>query len=53
MVFSGPEALVPLVDLAFLEGTVTWLQRRATLDSLLPPPSEYVRRMTRVSKDGI
>jgi len=53
MVFSGPEALVPLVDLAFLEGTVRWLERRATLDSLLPPPSEYLRRMTRITKDGI
>jgi len=53
MVFSGAEALVPLVDLLFLEGTVTWLYNRATLDRLLPPPSEYLRRLVRVGKDGL
>jgi hypothetical protein len=53
MVFSGSEALIPLVDLAFLEGTVTWLQDRATLNRLLPPPSEYMRRVARVGKDGM
>jgi hypothetical protein len=53
MVFSGAESLVPLVDVAFLEGTVTWLQDRATLDRLLPPPGEYTRRLVRVGKDGL
>ena len=53
IVFSGAESLVPLVDVAFLEGTVTWLQDRATLDRLLPPPSEYMRRLVRVGKDGL
>jgi len=53
VVFSGAESLVPLVDIAFLEGTVTWLQDRATLDRLLPPPSEYMRRLVRVGKDGL
>ncbi len=53
VVFSGAESLVPLVDVAFLEGTVTWLQDRATLDRLLPPPSEYTRRLVRVGKDGL
>ncbi|HET9384344.1 MAG TPA: hypothetical protein VFO67_04290, partial [Gemmatimonadales bacterium] len=53
IVFSGAESLVPLVDVAFLAGTVTWLQDRATLDRLLPPPSEYMRRLVRVGKDGL
>jgi hypothetical protein len=53
VVFSGPAALVPMVDLIFLEGTVTWLRDRAMLDTLLPRPSEYLRRLVRVSKDGI
>jgi len=53
MVFSGAEALVPMVDLAFLEGTATWLHDRATLDQLLPPPGEYLRRLVRVAKDGM
>ena len=53
IVFSGAESLVPLVDIAFLEGTVTWLQDRATLNRLLPPPSEYLRRLVRVGKDGL
>ncbi|HET9293764.1 MAG TPA: hypothetical protein VFO06_05670, partial [Gemmatimonadales bacterium] len=53
MVFSGPEALVPLLDLVFLEGTATELTDRAQLDSLLPPPSEYLRRVARVGKDGM
>ena len=53
MVFSGAESLVPLVDVAFLEGTVTWLQDRVTLNRLLPPPGEYTRRLVRVGKDGL
>jgi hypothetical protein len=53
IVFSGAESLVPLVHMAFLEGTVTWLHDRATLDRLLPPPSEYMRRLVRVGKDGL
>ena len=53
IVFSGAESLVPLVDVAFLEGTVTWLQDRATLNRLLPPPGEYTRRLVRVGKDGL
>ncbi|MDH5283830.1 MAG: hypothetical protein OEW80_08110, partial [Gemmatimonadota bacterium] len=53
VIFSGAQALVPMVDLAFLEGTTTWLQDRATLDRLLPPPSEYLRRLQRVGKDGL
>jgi hypothetical protein len=53
VVFSGPESLVPLLDLRFLEGTATWLTDRAQLDSLLPPPSEYLRRLARILKDGL
>jgi phosphatidylserine/phosphatidylglycerophosphate/cardiolipin synthase-like enzyme len=53
VVFSGPESLVPLLDLVFLEGTATLLQNRAQLDSLLPPPSEYLRRLSRILKDGL
>jgi hypothetical protein len=53
VVFSGPEALVPWTDLEFLEGTATWLKDQGQLDSLLPPPSEYLRRLARVGKDGM
>jgi len=53
VVFSGPESLVPLVDLIFLEGTTTWLTNQASLDRLVPPPSEYWRRWARVLKDGV
>jgi hypothetical protein len=37
----------------FLEGTATWLKDQGQLDSLLPPPSEYLRRLARVGKDGM
>jgi hypothetical protein len=53
LVFSGPETMVPLVDLIFLEGTTTWLKSQQQLDSLVTPPSEYWRRWARVLKDGV
>jgi hypothetical protein len=53
VVFSGPESLVPLVDLIFLEGTTTWLTDQASLDRLVSPPTEYWRRWARVLKDGV
>ena len=53
LIFSGAESLVPLVDLIFLEGTATWLVDQQGLDSLLPPPTEYLRRWARVLKDGV
>ena len=53
LVFTGPQALVPLVDLVFLAGTVTWVDDRATLDRLIPPPSELQRRWARLAKDGV
>ncbi len=53
VLFSGPESLVPLVDLLFLEGTVTWVDDQETLDRLLPPVSELMRRLARVIKDAV
>ena len=53
LVFSGPETLVPLLDLIFLEGTTTWLTSQQELDRLVPPPTEYWRRWARVLKDGV
>lgn len=53
VLFSGAESLVPLVDLAFLEGTATWVDDQETLDRLLPPVSELMRRIARVIKDAV
>ncbi|MBI2402458.1 MAG: hypothetical protein HYV20_06945 [Gemmatimonadetes bacterium] len=53
VLFSGAESLVPLVDLLFLEGTVTWVDDQETLDRLLPPVSELMRRLARVIKDAV
>jgi hypothetical protein len=53
VLLSGPESLVPLVDLLFLEGTVTWVEDQATLDRLLPPRGELMRRLARVIKDAV
>jgi hypothetical protein len=53
LLFGGTESLVPLVDLLFLEGTVTWLDDVQALDRLLPPPSELHRRLARLVKDGL
>lgn len=53
LVLTGPEALVTLVDLVFLDGAVEWLEDRATLDRLLPPPTEFRRRLGRVAKDAV
>jgi hypothetical protein len=32
---------------------VTWLEDQETLDRLLPPTSEFQRRIARVTKDGV
>ena len=53
VLFSGPASLLPLVDLVFMEGTVTWVDDQLTLDRLLPPPTELQRRLGRVAKDGV
>ena len=53
VLFTGPESLVLLVDLVFLEGTVTWVDDQTTLDGLLPPLGELKRRIARVAKDGV
>lgn len=53
VVFTGATSLVPLVDLVFMVGTVTWVEDEATLDRLLPPVSELQRRVSRVTKDGV
>ena len=53
VVFTGATSLVPLVDLVFMVGTVTWVEDQATLDRLLPPVGELKRRISRVTKDGV
>jgi hypothetical protein len=53
VLFTGPESLVPLIDLVFLVGTVTWVEDQATLDRLLPPVGELQRRVARIAKDGV
>jgi hypothetical protein len=53
VVFTGATSLVPLVDLVFMVGTVTWIDDDATLDRLLPPVGELRRRIARVTKDGV
>lgn len=53
VVFTGATSLIPLVDLVFMVGTVTWIEDQATLDRLLPPVSELQRRIARATKDGV
>jgi phosphatidylserine/phosphatidylglycerophosphate/cardiolipin synthase-like enzyme len=53
VLFTGATSLVPLVDLVFMVGTVTWVEDDATLDRLLPPVGELQRRISRVTKDGV
>ncbi|MBR9990441.1 MAG: hypothetical protein KFH98_11840 [Gemmatimonadetes bacterium] len=53
VMFGGADSLIPLLDLLFLEGTVTWLNDRQDLDRLLPPPSELQRRLARLAKDAM
>lgn len=53
VVFTGATSLIPLVDLVFLAGTVTWVEDDVTLDRLLPPVGELQRRIARVTKDGV
>lgn len=53
MLFTGAESLVPLIDLVFLVGTVTWVDDQLTLDRLLPPVGELRRRIARIAKDGV
>jgi hypothetical protein len=53
LLLTGHEALVPLVDLVFMVGTVTWIDDQATLDRLLPPGGELQRRIARITKDGV
>jgi hypothetical protein len=53
LLLTGADALVTLVDLVFLAGTVVWLEDHATLDRHLPPPGELLRRLARVAKDAV
>ena len=53
VVFTGPESLVPLIDLVFMVGTVTWVDDQTTLDQLLPPVGEFQRRVSRAAKDAL
>ena len=53
VVFTGATSLVPLMDLVFMVGTVTWVDDQATLNRLLPPVGELQRRIARITKDGI
>lgn len=53
VLLTGPETLVALVDLVFLEGAVVWLEDQATVDRLLPRPGELERRAARIIKDAV
>lgn len=53
VVITGAASLVPLVDLVFMDGVVTWIDDQATLDRLVPPVGELRRRIARVAKDGV
>ena len=53
VLFTGSQSLVPLVDLVFMVGTVTWVNDQATLDRMLPPMGELRRRIARNTKDGV
>ena len=53
VLFTGAESVVPLMDLVFMVGTVTWVDDQATLDRLLPPVGELRRRIARIAKDGV
>jgi hypothetical protein len=53
VLFTGAQSLVPLIDLVFMVGTVTWVDDQATLDRLLPPVGELRRRIARIAKDGV
>jgi phosphatidylserine/phosphatidylglycerophosphate/cardiolipin synthase-like enzyme len=53
LLFSGPASLLPLIDLVFLEGTVTWVDDQQALDRLLPEVGELKRRLGRVVKDAL
>ena len=53
VLFAGPESLVALLDLMFVEGNTTWLADRSALDRMLPPPSELKRRLARLTKDAM
>jgi hypothetical protein len=53
ILFTASSSLIPLLDLAFLEGTVTWLDDVATLDRLIPPVGELRRRLSRITKDAL
>jgi hypothetical protein len=53
VLFTGSQSLVPLVDLVFMVGTVTWVNDQATLDRLIPPSGELKRRIARNTKDGV
>lgn len=53
VLFTGAQSLVPLIDLVFMVGTVTWVDDQATLDRLIPPVGELQRRIARIAKDGV
>ncbi len=53
VLFTGAQSLVPLIDLVFMVGTVTWIDDQAALDRLIPPVSELQRRIARIAKDGV
>lgn len=53
VLLTGPESLLPLIDIVFMAGTVTWVDDQATLDRLIPPVGELRRRIARIAKDGV
>jgi hypothetical protein len=53
VLLTGAESLLPLIDIVFMAGTVTWVDDQATLDRLIPPVGELRRRIARIAKDGV
>jgi hypothetical protein len=53
VLLTGPESLVVLADLVFMDGAVVWLDDRATIDRLLGRPGEFERRVARLAKDAV
>ncbi len=53
VLFSGAASLMPMIDLVFMAGIVTWIEDQETLDALLPPVGELRRRIARITKDGV
>jgi hypothetical protein len=50
---SGPDALDAVFDMTFIFGASTWVDTIEELDALLPPYSEFQRRVGRMIKEAL